>query len=107
MNTLLKIKVEGGTAAAGDGKGLCPSCAYASTRETFDGNTTIKCSVFRDIVRSPVLRCSEYRHANQPSRSDFERIAWEITTDKRNGRIGFITPTERRKNGNLPDWIDD
>lgn len=49
------------------------------------------------IVPGPVAECSAYINANQPSLVAMREIAWFISSDKKKGKAGFLTPEEYRK----------
>lgn len=92
-------------------KDLCPSCSHF-TQRIDAGGTVRQCDMFgrpENIVRGRVEDCSHYYPRNLPSLRELSNIAWEITTDKKTKKIGFISPAERRKlypDGRLdvPDW---
>lgn len=76
---------------------LCPSCRSSIIWEDDAGEHRI-CEApswqpFRPAGR--VYRCNEYDNSSLPSRSDFERIAWELKTDKSGKVIGFKPPEKQ------------
>ena len=58
-------------------------------------------------LHGPVAQCTNYYPKHLPSRADYEKIAWEISTDKRTGKVGFLTPKERKKAGMMPNQYGD
>lgn len=72
---------------------LCKTCSYALIRESYQGRREVFCD-HMDMhgqdkrVRGQIVKCSGYRHKNQPDSWQLEKIAWIITTDPK-GKVGF------------------
>ena len=96
----MKIKVQGGV-IGGNGRGLCASCEEGSVREFSNNDIEVWCEAWQFTgsrphrIKSPVTRCTAYKARGSVSKDALEKIAWHITTDKKTGKIGFLTPTER------------
>lgn len=92
-------------------KDLCPSCSHVAQR-TDAGGTVRTCGMFSRsamTVRGRVTDCSDYYPKTLPSLRSMTEIAWDITTDKKSKKVGFISPAERRakhKDLDVPDWDD-
>lgn len=88
----MRVKIHGGTRGS---KELCRSCSKAFIRKgTAHGQEVIICQeVFESPQRItfPVVECNEYSDATLPNLSEMNKIAWFITTDRRTGRVGFVT----------------
>jgi hypothetical protein len=93
-------------------KDLCPSCTYITERTDRRG-VTRECSRFENahtqVISGRVTDCTDYYPKNLPSLHNLSAIAWEITTNKKTGKVGFITPQERRAKGrdrdeDVPEW---
>ena len=48
-------------------------------------------------LRYEAISCSKYDDARKPDLDTLKQIAWRIDTDKKTGRIGFISPK---------DWVE-
>jgi hypothetical protein len=96
----MKIKVHGGV-IGGDSKGLCASCEEGAIREDAKNNIEVWCEAWcftgskPHRIFAPITRCTGYRQRGAVSKDALEKIAWHITTDKRTGKIGFLTPSDR------------
>ena len=84
---------------------LCATCTHAFIREGYDGSRATICHAVDPnlIIRGNTVKCSDYRHKNEPEAYDLEKIAWIITTDPK-GTIGFrpwvkMSEDERRDIG--------
>jgi len=77
--------------------GLCHSCGWGFIIEFDNGSVTVQCdySSMRRVLR-PVVKCSEYRNKNSPSKEQMEKIAWVVTTDGSGQKIGFKPPKKER-----------
>lgn len=91
-------------------KDLCPSCSYV-TQRTDSAGVTRECTQFggerNGRVYGRVIDCSDYYPKALPSLYDMHQIAWEITTNKKTGKLGFITPAERKRiapESEAPEW---
>lgn len=74
---------------------LCSSCKNAQVMTRGNGTQSILCDSTTTpmFVPGDITRCSAYHHMNQPSRYEFEKIAYAITINA-NGKLGFIPPTK-------------
>lgn len=80
-------------------KDLCPTCTNIYERQDRSGVVRMCTAVSRDVpVLGRVVDCTDYYPKNLPSLRSMGAIAWEITTSKKSGKVGFITPEDRRKN---------
>lgn len=89
-------------------KDLCPSCSHVYERKD-RGGVTRTCGMADGrhcYVRGAVTDCTDYYPKDLPSLRDMTYIAWDITTNKKTGKIGFITPAERknRHDVDVPEW---
>lgn len=91
-------------------KDLCPTCSHCSERTDATG-VVRTCSMFDSgkaaNVRGRVTDCTQYYPKSLPSLHQLSLIAWEITTSKKTGKIGFITPAQRRskeRDFDVPEW---
>lgn len=91
-------------------KDLCPSCSYVTER-TDRAGVVRECGRFETTrgqqSHGRVTDCTDYYPKNLPSLHSLTAIAWEITTNKKTGKMGFITPQERRAKSpdyEAPEW---
>lgn len=93
-------------------KDLCPSCSHVYERKDRFG-TTRECNNTMHpkaaTVHGQVTDCTDYYPKNLPSLRDMTYIAWDLSTTRKNGKIGFtvITPADRKaanKDLDVPDW---
>lgn len=93
------IKVYGGTTKCESS--LCLSCRNATVVHGQTG-VLIECSVlYRENGRivaamQPVVACSEYDDKARPSLSNMREIAWELTPNKKTGKLGFVSPDVKK-----------
>lgn len=92
----MRVKVQGGVIGSVGPLGLCGTCRWAHVRET-KNNTLIICqevssSPGLQVITSPVLRCRDYQDVNQPTKRDFEQIAWLLNADEKTKKVGFDPP---------------
>jgi primase-polymerase (primpol)-like protein len=107
----MKLKLYGGT-AKGD-ENLCKDCRHAHRRRYANSNeeVTICQAVWErpEQVSGPVAECSSYKRDGETTLEDMKSIAWHISTDKRNGKIGFLDAKAAHKaikEGKLDDVED-
>jgi hypothetical protein len=87
-----RIKIHDGVIGSTGPLGLCVSCKHAYIRET-RLNMLITCSRAPDgfkQVTSPVLRCRDYADTEQPTKWEFEQLAWTIKVDPKTNKAGFF-----------------
>lgn len=88
----MNLKMHGGTRSE---KALCNSCSYAHIRKgSAIGQEMVFCGRFYEQplrLRYPIVECNDYVDATLPSLRDMREIALFITTDKRTGKVGFVT----------------
>lgn len=90
---------------------LCPSCSYLTMRKDQSGEVRT-CSMFDGpdeaaLLTSRVTDCTDFYPKSLPSLRDMTLIAWDITTNKKTGKMGFITPADRRaknRDMDVPEW---
>lgn len=96
----MHIKVHGGV-VGGDSRGLCASCEDGAVREFANNDVQIWCSSWEfhgshpKPVHRPVTRCTAYKPKGTVSQNQLEKIAWFISADKKTGKVGFVTPSDR------------
>lgn len=79
---------------------LCRSCSYATIAEGVAGTQQVKQCTQLGRVPFPVTSCSQWEDKSATALWDLQQIAWVI--EIKGGRpIGFLSPAERRKNGDL------
>lgn len=86
-----QISVRGGTSFGGK-ENLCTSCANGLLTEMSHGREILQCMVARQFMSAKVVKCSEYFKRGQPTKYDYESIAWTLQTDRNRGPIGFQPP---------------
>lgn len=110
-----RIKVQGGTVK---GEPLCKTCANGQIMEDHTGEIITWCHDHHYapmLITKPVMRCTSFHERNRPSLAVYKEVAWFITTDKKTGKIGFITPADRKGLGDkerralldMPDPLDE
>ena len=77
---------------------LCRSCTYGTVIEG-SGREITFCSEILKKISFRVEKCSGYNSKENTSIAAMREIAWTIETSKM-GRIGFISPEERRRREN-------
>jgi hypothetical protein len=77
---------------------LCESCRAATCVKgrSFREDRTF-CGQMAVWVLHKVTACSRFDDKSQPSRWDFEQIAWILTTQRDRNKIGFVSPAEYQK----------
>lgn len=60
----------------------------------------------KDVIHGAVAQCNSYHPKNLPTIASMEQIAWQLTSDKKSGKIGFIAPAERKKRGMMPNRFE-
>ena len=89
----MRVKINGGTAAAGDGP-LCPTCRHATIiRGAAVSDQVVECGQLaygHGRISFPVTSCSVYSDRRQPTLRDMEDIAWILRSDPRRREIGFV-----------------
>ena len=83
----MRIKVQGGTAKHGEH--LCRTCSNASIAEDEHGNETVKCSVFRKLIQSKIIKCNAHLESNLTDLYDMKQIAWIVSSTNKT-KLGFI-----------------
>ncbi|MDX2181025.1 MAG: hypothetical protein SFV18_15630 [Bryobacteraceae bacterium] len=53
------------------------------------------------FLRETIVECSRHRPANASSLYEMEARAWLIDVKTKNGRVGFVKPTERKPNDDI------
>lgn len=89
-------------------KSLCTSCRFSSIAGNDHGDIFVQCRQFSsyDTVRmpQPVMHCTEWEDAAQPSLYDMKKTAYLLDPSKK--IIGFVKPgTELHKR--LNEKVDD
>jgi len=96
---MMHIKVKNGTRPDVD---LCRSCCFATIAKGSGGTQEVKrCSQLDQRVLFPVNDCSSWQEKGVTALWEMQQIAWVVEL-KGDCRIGFLSPTDRRKNGD-PD----
>ena len=86
----MPIKIQGGTARAGDPP-LCHSCRHATVARGLRlRDEIIWCNTLETRVTYPVTSCTTYLNRQHPSIHEMEEIAWLLRTDARKQQIGFV-----------------
>lgn len=78
--------------------GLCGKCSKARVME--GRNREIWCGAsFAGEMRvdDPPSRCSMFHARDETGIHDMREIAWLINSDKKTGKIGFVSPLDREK----------
>jgi hypothetical protein len=97
----LSIKIRGGTARS-DSESLCKTCRLAlrikGPRQ--DDEITI-CGHYGNQVPVPftVVECNCWDDRTKADVHTMARMAWVVSSDKKGGKIGFLSPSERREKG--------
>lgn len=83
---------------------LCRSCRWAVIRRDGRGIEQRACSAVNMLsplatLSERIADCNSYLNASLPTVDEFKEIAWELTPPSQGGKIGFITPEDRRKAG--------
>jgi hypothetical protein len=98
----VKFKMQGQTIS---GTPLCRSCRNATY---IQGESASQRSLHCNRVKHPdkqwglpyeAYECSQYDDKRLPSRDSMEATAWILRSDGMTKKIGFISPEQRRKNG--------
>lgn len=103
-------KVRNGTRS--DEKRLCDTCAYSHIMKgAADSKEVIYCQKTGHYIKFRVVDCNQYYSKNATSLGSFYEIAWVLQSDKKKGKLGFLTPQEfkqqERKNSPIiPDFDD-
>lgn len=96
----LKFKIKDGT--TNSSKDLCQTCSNRFIRRGAigSGEDLKMCKAFRDPqpVYGAIAECSGYFPANEPDLWNLKEIAWKIDTDKKTGKVGFISPKDWKRN---------
>jgi hypothetical protein len=89
----MRVKINGGTAAAGEGP-LCPTCRHATiVRGTAANDLIVECDRLaygHGRIPFPVTSCSVYSDRRRPALREMEDIAWVLRSDPRRREIGFV-----------------
>lgn len=72
---------------------LCVSCVSSVVAET-SKRTVVKCAYMDRPFGEPVHKCNLYRHRNQPSMYEMEKVAWAVRTDNSGKILGFAPPSK-------------
>lgn len=86
---------------------LCASCSSAVVRRGVNSSEDLQVCTYiggythgkHAVITGQVAECSSYYPKNLPSIHQLQEIAWEIVTKGDRGKVGFITPEDRRKAG--------
>lgn len=88
---MMKVKREGsGT--------LCDTCKRSTIMRGPGGEQTIYCRMIERAVPHPVMDCTGYNDRRHPWPYEMEQLAWLLITEAKHGqKVGFYSPSERRK----------
>jgi hypothetical protein len=80
---------------------LCRTCSHA---QYVQGESLVNLELichFSDwgqkVMHFEATTCTKYDDKRIPSRYDLEKIAWQINSDAKAGKIGFVNPREWKK----------
>ena len=94
----MRIKVKNGTRPDVD---LCRTCRFATIVEGPANTQKIKQCSQLGRVPFPVVSCNDWEDTSATDLWDMKQIAWVVEL-KGTRRVGFLSPDQRRKNGD-PD----
>ena len=98
------IKIRNGTPSH-NRPSLCVSCRQAViTKGHSERDLLITCGSHDRQIYFHVTECSGYQDKTEPTKFDFEKLAWHINVDQKRGKIGFESPDDRNKAGTLHDY---
>lgn len=98
----MQIKVRGGTPNASNATSLCYSCREALIVKGSNGQAYVYCRAmhWNELrVRMIVVECNHYDNKAAPTVDAMAKIAYVINSDKKAGKIGFMSPAERKAAG--------
>lgn len=64
------------------------------------GRTRVFCDVLpsgQEELREPMVQCTSYDDKRRPQMYEMEDMAWIVRTDRKNNRIGFVSPEDMKK----------
>lgn len=94
--TSILLKIEKGT-VTDSGSSMCATCLRGTViKGTSASHEVTFCNMIERRITFHVNQCGSYRDSRLPSLSDMEDVAWILRTS-RSRKIGFESPTERRK----------
>lgn len=80
--------------------GLCKDCQNSIVREDNQGRRELICQATYHLPRrlkAPPVVCNSYRLERGADYSTMKEIAWIVNSDKKTGKIGFLSPLEWKK----------
>lgn len=81
---------------------LCKSCSYGCVIEG-SGKEVTFCQEINKRIDFQVERCSSYYPQDSISLGAMREIAWTVETNRK-GKIGFVSPDERRREEKKEKW---
>lgn len=92
-----RIKISGGT-VKDPKETLCRTCSHGTyMRGLRDSQEVVKCSIFESQVHFKVVDCNGFNSSAEPSLYDMKQIAWVLVTKEREGKFGFISGKQYKK----------
>ena len=84
---------------------LCVTCRNALITKTTEGVESRLCraNFYSPIqMKTRVAECNNYSNRREITIEAFQQIAWDLTPPSSKGKLGFVTPEDRKKSGLNP-----